>query len=133
MAFMRQSRKIIHKCLGPLQKWFIRRPIYLSELEVGCEEDDLSPYMSLRDTRPLPEELAERHEGQLHLRVAIAALPARYRSVVYLRYVAGWGFRKIAQALSIPESTAKTRYHRAKQLLRAALSAELEATLASSR
>jgi DNA-directed RNA polymerase specialized sigma24 family protein len=39
--------------------------------------------------------------GQLHLRVAIAALLARYRSVVYLRSVAGWGFRKIAQALSI--------------------------------
>jgi RNA polymerase sigma factor (sigma-70 family) len=88
--------------------------------------------MPLPDTRPLPEELAERHEVQLHLRAAIAALPARYGSVVYLRYVAGLSFRKIAQALNVPESTAKTRYHRAKRLLRAALSAELEVTLASS-
>jgi RNA polymerase sigma factor (sigma-70 family) len=118
-----------NQCLDHLRR---KRPIYFSELDWEREEDDLSPHMPLPDTRPLPEELAERHEVQLHLRAAIAALPARYGSVVYLRYVAGLSFRKIVQALNVPESTAKTRYHRAKRLLRAALSAELEVTLASS-
>ncbi len=118
-----------NQCLDYLRR---KRPVYFSELEWEREEDDLSPDLMLPDARPLPEELAERHEVQIHLRAIIAALPPRYRSVVYLRYSAGLSFRKIAQALDVPESTAKTRYHRAKRLLREALSADLEMLLASS-
>lgn len=114
-------RVTCNECLDHLRR---KQPISLSGLLWEGEEGDLTPLLSLPDAEMLPEELAERHEIQLHLRAAIVALPARYRSVVYLRSIAGWSFREIAKKLDIPETTAKTRYHRAKRLLRAALSLE---------
>jgi RNA polymerase sigma-70 factor, ECF subfamily len=115
-------RVTCNQCLDHLRR---QQPITFAELGWEDEEDEQSPLLSLRDPGPLPEELAERHEAQLHLRAAVAALPARYRPVVSLRSFAGLSFREIAQVLGVPESTAKTRFHRAKRLLRAALSAEV--------
>jgi RNA polymerase sigma factor (sigma-70 family) len=115
-------RVTCNQCLVHLRR---QQPITFAELGWEDEENEQSPLLSLRDPGPLPEELAERHEGQLHLRAVVAALPARYRPVVSLRTFAGLSFREIARVLDVPEATAKTRFHRAKRLLRAALSAEV--------
>lgn len=88
-----------NQCLDHLR---LKQPISFSELERVREEGGQSPLFLLRNTEPLPEELAELHEGLLHLRAAIAALPARYHSVVYLRAFAGLSFHEIAQALDVP-------------------------------
>lgn len=123
-------RVTCNECLDHLR----RKPaIPFAELGWEGQEDEHSPLLSLRDPGPLPEELAERHEDQLHLWAALAALPDRYRPVVSLRSFAGLSFREIARVLDVPESTAKTRFHRAKRLLRAALCADVEVPLASSR
>lgn len=61
-----------NQCIDYLRR---KRPIYFSELEWEREEDDLSPDLMLLDASPLPEDLAERHEVQIHLRAVIAALP----------------------------------------------------------
>ena len=85
--------------------------------------DNAHLFFAPRDPGPLPGELAERHERQSHLQAAAAALSNRYRLIVSLRSFAAWSFREIALVLDIPESTAKTRYQRAKRSLRATLSA----------
>jgi RNA polymerase sigma factor (sigma-70 family) len=51
-------------------------------------------------------------------------LPARYRVIVRLRYETQQTYCEIGQALHIPETTAKTYFHRARKQLRALLAEE---------
>jgi Sigma-70, region 4 len=57
---------------------------------------------------------------------AILALPPKFRFVVILRYSSQMSFVEIGQVLSLPETTAKTYFHRAKVLLRKTLLARLQ-------
>src|SRR5581483_6256613 len=61
-----------NRCLDELRR---KRAIHFSELEAGNDEDDLSPLAIMPDTRPLPDELAERRDLQRALRKAIESLP----------------------------------------------------------
>jgi len=112
-----------NRCLDELRR---KRAIHFSELESVSDEDELSPLAAMPDTCPLPEELAERHDLQECLQRAIQALPPKFRSVVLLRYASQLSFSEIGQALNMPEATAKTYFQRAKPLLRATLSAQLQ-------
>lgn len=109
-----------NRCLDELRK---KHPIHLSELEAEDEDEEKSSLYLIRDPRPLPEEQTEQHEFQSYLLNAIQGLPPNFRSVVYLRYTGQLSFAEIGKQLGIPETTAKTHFHRAKQLLRASLSA----------
>ena len=71
-----------------------------------------------------PEEQVEQDELRELLREAIETLPSRYRAVVLLRYTHHLSFREIGQELGIPDATAKTYFHRAKEPLRALLEPE---------
>jgi RNA polymerase sigma-70 factor (ECF subfamily) len=99
-----------------------KKVVYFSQLEWDDDGDELSPLTAIPDNNPLPEELAERHDLQEQLNRAIRMLPARYRDIVLLRYVAQLSFAEIGRTLHIPESTAKTYFQRAKPLLRTSLS-----------
>ena len=57
---------------------------------------------------------------------AIDELPPHYRAVIVLRDVEGLSTVEVADALGIPVSTAKTRAHRARLLLRKRLSTFME-------
>ena len=50
-----------NRCLDELRR---KRAIHFSELEASNDEDDLSPLAIMPDTRPLPDEIAERHDLQ---------------------------------------------------------------------
>ena len=112
-----------NRCLDELRR---KRAIHFSELEANSDDDDLSPLAIMPDTRPLPEEIAERHDLQQILRQAIQGLPPKFRSVVLLRYAGQLSFSEIGQTLNMPEATAKTYFQRARPLLRAALSTQLQ-------
>jgi len=112
-----------NRCLDELRR---KRAIHFSELEANSDDDDLSPLAIMPDTRPLPEEIAERHDLQNILRQAIQGLPPKFRSVVLLRYAGQLSFSEIGQTLNMPEATAKTYFQRARPLLRAALSTQLQ-------
>lgn len=116
-----------NRCLDELRR---KHAIYFSELESANDEDELSPLAAMPDTSPLPEELAEHHDLQECLQRAIEALPPKFRSVVLLRYASQLSFSEIGQVLAMPEATAKTYFQRAKPLLRAALSPQLQGSLA---
>src|SRR6266516_8026559 len=70
------------------------------------------------------EEFAERHDLQQDIQRAIQALPHKYRSVVLLYYGDQLNFSEIGRALNVPDSTVKSRFFRAKPLLRAVLTAQ---------
>ena len=60
----------------------------------------------------------------LPLKEAIARLPEELRSVIILRYFAGFTQAETAQSLDIPQGTAATRQRRALELLRLELGEE---------
>jgi len=98
-----------------------QRVIHFSELEGGKNEEEYSLIALIQDTQPSPEEVVEHDDATRELRHAIQGLPLTYRSVVLLRCLYDMSFREIAQALKMPEATAKTYFYRARPHLRAAL------------
>jgi len=112
-----------NRCLDELKR---RHAIHFSELEAAADDDELSLLAAIPDSLPLPEEVAERHDLQVCLQRAIQELPTKFRSVILLRYASQLSYAEIGQVLQMPEATAKTYFQRAKPLLRAALSAELQ-------
>lgn len=108
-----------------------RYAIQFSQLETENNEGELPFLNEIPDTRPLPEELAERHDLQQILNKAIQFLPPKFRAVVLLRYSSQLSFSEIGRALNMPEATAKTYFHRAKVLLRKILSSQMQTAYAS--
>jgi RNA polymerase sigma factor (sigma-70 family) len=96
-----------------------RRAICLSALE--DDGDAFQQLVDMPDSRPLPDEEAEYRDIQQRLQQAIAALPQKFRAVVFLHYSAQLSFPEIGRILDVPTSTAKSRFQRAKLLLRANL------------
>jgi RNA polymerase sigma-70 factor (ECF subfamily) len=68
-----------------------------------------------------PDEEAEAGELRRGLETAIAALPATQREVLLLRDVEGQSTREVAHVLGLDEAAVKSRLHRARLTLRAAL------------
>lgn len=102
-----------------------KRLLSFSEIETGNEEDEAASLDAIPDTSPTPEELAEHRDLQQAIQSAILALPHTYRSVVLLYYGEQLNYSEIGRVLNVPCSTVKTRFHRAKPLLRAALTRQL--------
>lgn len=68
-----------------------------------------------------PEAMAARAEMRQVLERAIDELPPHFRSVFVLRAVEQLSVSETAEALDIPEDTVKSRFHRARGLLRRSL------------
>lgn len=73
-----------------------------------------------------PEGEATNAELRMVLQRAVDTLPAKFRSVFVLRAVEQLSVDETARSLDIPEATVKTRYFRARRLLREQISTELE-------
>jgi RNA polymerase sigma factor (sigma-70 family) len=56
-----------------------------------------------------------------HLQEALVALPEDYRAAVVLCDVVGFTYQEIAESLSVPVGTVRSRIHRGRSLLRGAL------------
>src|SRR2546430_15992995 len=106
-----------NRCLDDIRQRNRRRTTHFSELESTNDEEELPSLVSIPDSSPQPEELAERHDLQQRLHQAIQALPPKFRAVVFLRYAAQLSFYEIAQALNMPTSWSKTYFQRAKPML----------------
>jgi RNA polymerase sigma-70 factor (ECF subfamily) len=76
-----------------------------------------------------PERAAERGELRRLLERRIDRLPDDYRVVFMLRALEEWSVEETAAALGIPEPTVRTRFFRARALLRNALAQEIDLSL----
>ena len=65
-----------------------------------------------------PEFSVERSQQRELVRKSIRALPARYRKVVWMRYVRDWSYEEITLALQIPMGTVKTWLNRGRYQLK---------------
>ncbi|MGN6388964.1 MAG: RNA polymerase sigma factor [Burkholderiaceae bacterium] len=76
-----------------------------------------------------PEQAAQRAEVRRLIEKRIDDLPEAFRTVFVLRAVEDLSVEETAAALGIPEATVRTRYFRARSLLRESLSRELDVAL----
>lgn len=79
------------------------------------EGEELAP--DIPDPAPTPEEQTERAETRQEVREAIAALPEGDRQVLTLRELGGLSYEEIAERLSLPPGTVKSRLNRARKKL----------------
>ncbi len=92
--------------------------------------DELLPFGATRmamvpseEAGPLDEQI--RQEGLAQVEQAIAALPTEFRMPLVLKELVGLPVEDVAQVLDLPPNTVKTRLHRARLKLRAAIDAVL--------
>lgn len=99
-----------------------RMPTHSLEAMLGesTEEDEESfPHPELiADWRDSPEALLQRKETMRIIEQALRELPAKYRTVFWLRDVEQLSTRETAEALGISEANVKVRLLRARLMLR---------------
>lgn len=115
-------RVAYHRCLDELRSKQRRHAISFSQLE----EEDGEEESLLPDPHLTPEEILEQQELHEQLVQAIETLSPRLRAVVHLRSFGELSFAEIGKQLNMPESTAKTYFHRSLPRLRAAFVARRE-------
>lgn len=93
------------------------------EAELPELDDDLPMPEILVDWRNVPELILSDEEVRAQLDEAIADLPENLKAVFLLREVEGLSTQECAEVLNISTSNVKVRLHRARLMLREALSA----------
>lgn len=87
-------------------------------LEEYIELDESSVVRQIEDPAPLPQEQMEGKERQKLLLEAINSLPEYQKVMVLLYHTEGLSYEEIAEAMSMPIGTVKSRLNRARLSLR---------------
>ncbi|CCW35816.1 RNA polymerase, sigma-24 subunit, RpoE [Chthonomonas calidirosea] len=87
-------------------------------LEEYVELEESQVTRQIEDPSPGPEELAEAQQRQELLQKAIESLPEYQRAMIVLYHVDGLSYEEIAEVLSLPIGTVKSRLNRARLALR---------------
>jgi RNA polymerase sigma-70 factor (ECF subfamily) len=91
---------------------------------------DLEAHLHMtRNETPTPEMAAERAQTRHLLERQIDQLPPAFRTVFVLRAIEELSVEETARCLGIPEATVRTRFFRARHLLRKSLSSEVQSAL----
>lgn len=121
-------RIVANEALGRLRKRSRRAEMIdlsgnLNEVEQSSEasEEEMNTHS--------PERAAMRAETRRLIENKISQLPDAFRTVFMLRGIEELTVSEVAVCLSIPEATVRTRYFRAKGLLREALAREIDFSL----
>ena len=117
------ARVVANEALARLRKQVRRAAIV--PLQGGVDIDQINPMMEDSMDKG-PESAARRAELRKLLEKRIDALPGAYRPVFMLRAVEEYSVEETAVILQIPEATVRSRFHRARSLLREGLAAEVD-------
>jgi RNA polymerase sigma-70 factor (ECF subfamily) len=104
-----------HHCIDRLRR---RRVIWL-----GIDDEPLLTHPALLEPRPGPEQMAVRREEQAAVQALLAELAPRDRCAIVMRYWYDMSYEEIASATGSTASAVKSRLHRARVSLGAALQA----------
>ncbi|HET7767035.1 MAG TPA: RNA polymerase sigma factor [Burkholderiales bacterium] len=118
-------RIVVNESITRLHKHARRAEVI--RLEGDELHDQHSSEDSMNDSPPeLPERAALRSETRRLLETKIDELPDAFRTVFVLRAVEEMSVEEAAAVLGIPEATVRTRFFRAKGMLRESLSREID-------
>lgn len=101
-------------CIDRLRK---RRPQYYLDAEMN-DQDGTDGYALIPGDERTPESEYLLSEKQQMIHQAIEGLPAKYKSVIILRYLQELSLQEIGDILDMPVTTVKTRVHRGREFLR---------------
>lgn len=120
-------RIVVNEALGHLR----RRPLRLVPLDSAISSTEGGDQNWLHDDRDHgPDRAAMRSELRRIMEARIDRLPDDFRSVFMLRAVEEMSVEEVSQMLEIPEATVRTRFFRARSLLREGLSLDMDMALA---
>lgn len=116
--------RVASNCARDVQRQSLRRP-------TSALEDESGHIIDLPDPALGPEATALQRERSAALGTAIAALPMEFRQALVLRDISELSYEEVAEVLSVPLGTVKSRISRARTLLAASLrgSSLLDATV----
>jgi RNA polymerase sigma-70 factor, ECF subfamily len=117
------ARVVANEALMRLRKHVRRSAIIPLQPGVAVEEVNQIAEGSMEKG---PESAARRAEMRKLLEERIDALPGAYRAVFMLRAVEEYSVEEAAAILQIPEATVRSRFFRARSLLREGLAAEAD-------
>jgi RNA polymerase sigma-70 factor, ECF subfamily len=117
------ARVVANQALMRLRKHARRSAIVPLHPGVGTEEINQIAEASMDKE---PESSARRAEMRKLLEQRIDALPGAYRAVFMLRAVEEYSVEETAAILQIPEATVRSRFFRARSLLREGLASEVD-------
>ena len=93
------------------------RPFDFAQGRPGAD-GDISTYLEVIDTEPLPDELLENKETADIVRTALSQLEDKHRSVLRAKYIEGLSAGEIAKRLEITEKAVHDLLYRARNSLR---------------
>ena len=117
------ARIVANEALQRLRRQNRRGAIVPMNSSVSVEEVNEIPEGSMSKT---PESSAARAEIRKLLEKRIDALPDAYRPVFMLRAVEEMSVEEVAEVLHVPPATVRTRFFRARSLLRESLASEID-------
>ena len=118
-------RIVVNESIGRARKRNRTAEIIHIDNDIDHERDAAGVTMN-EDISAQPERAALRSETRRLLEKIIDTLPNAFRTVFVLRAIEEMSVEETAAALDIPEATVRTRFFRAKGLLRQALSSEVD-------
>jgi len=119
-------RIVVNEALGRLRRSGVQGAQVLPlNASNGAEQE--SPEMQMQaNPDDQPEPIAVRAQIRQQIEARIDALPDSFRSVFMLRGVEEMSVEETAQALGIPEATVRSRFFRARGILREGLSRDID-------
>jgi len=119
-------RVVANEALGRLR----RKGAQVLPLDAAMNSFDPEIQASLTEKgNQQPERFAMRAELRKIIEARIDLLPDLYRTVFVLRAIEEMTAQEVALALKIPEATVRTRFFRARNLLRTGLASDIDITL----
>jgi RNA polymerase sigma-70 factor (ECF subfamily) len=119
-------RIVVNEALGRLR----RKSAEIVPLEAAMAMSDPEIQAALTaDSHQTPENQTQRAQLRGILESRIDTLPDAFRTVFILRAVEEMEVPEVAQALGIPEATVRTRFFRARSLLREGLASAVDVAL----
>lgn len=122
------ARIVINEALGR-KRQAARRAVVVPIVGAVDTEDSAPPPIALATEAPGPEREAMRRELGALIETRIDALPEVFRGVFVLRAVEELSVEETADLLHIPEATVRTRFFRARSLLRESLAQDVDTAL----
>lgn len=121
-------RIVANEAIGRVRKRSRRAEVV--ELNGQTEHEGEAAEITMNEASPeQPERAALRAETRRLIEAKIDLLPDSFRAVFVLRAVEELTVEETAVCLSIPQATVRTRYFRARSLLREALAREIDVSV----
>lgn len=119
-------RIVANEALGRLRRKHL--PVIPLDATMNTTEPDMIESIA-DDADQRPDRAAMRAQLRKLLEARIDLLPEAFRTVFMLRAVEEMSVEEVARALEIPEATVRTRFFRARGLMRESLASEIDVAL----